>query len=157
MTAAGLRDMLFSQAGLPPEVAADIDLASPSGAAVVALDDKGATGAVLAVPARGPAEAEKLIDALGKRVMTRGPVTLVENGTKSHGWVFRAGNVVVLSDEIEALTRGAMLALEARHSRRVAGSRWEMAISTRRPRRCWGSSAMPTGSRSVFRSIRAGA
>jgi len=116
MTAAGLRDMLFSQAGLPPEVAADIDLASPSGAAVVALDDKGATGAVLAVPARGPAEAEKLIDALGKRVMTRGPVTLVENGTKSHGWVFRAGNVVVLSDEIEALTRGAMLALEARHA-----------------------------------------
>lgn len=116
MTAAGLRDMLFSEAGLPPEVAADIDLASPSGAAVVALDDKGAQGAVLAVPARGPVEAEKLIDALGKRVMTRGPVTLVANGTKSHGWVFRAGNVVVLSDEIEALTRGAMLALEARHA-----------------------------------------
>jgi hypothetical protein len=116
MTASGLRDMLISEAGLPPEVAADVDLSGPTGAVVVALDDKGATGAVLAVPARGPAEAEKLIDALGKRVMTRGPITLVANGSKSHGWVFRAGNVVVLSDEIEALTRGAMLALEARHA-----------------------------------------
>jgi len=115
MTASGLRDMLISEAGLPPEVAAELDLGSPTGAVVVALDDKGATGAVLAVPARGPAEAEKLIDALGKRVMTRGPITLVANGSKSHGWVFRAGNVVVLSDEMEALTRGAMLALEARH------------------------------------------
>jgi len=116
MTASGLRDMLISEAGLPPEVAADVDLSGPTGAVLVALDDKGATGAVLAVPARGPAEAEKLIDALGKRVMTRGPITLVANGSKSHGWVFRAGNVVVLSDEIEALTRGAMLALEARHA-----------------------------------------
>jgi hypothetical protein len=114
MTASGLRDMLISQAGLPPEVAAEVDLASPTGAVVVALDDKGATGAVLAIPTRGPAEAEKLIDALGKRVMTRGPITLVNNGSKSHGWVFRAGNVVVLSDEMEGLTRGAMLALEAR-------------------------------------------
>ncbi len=116
MTASGLRDMLLSQAGLSPDVAADLDLGSPSGAVVVALDDKGQSGAVLAVPARGPAEAEKLIDALGKRVMTRGPITLVANGSKSHGWVFRAGNVVVLSDEMEALARGAMLALEARHA-----------------------------------------
>ena len=115
-TAIGLRDMLLSEAGLSPDLAADLDLGSPTGAAVVALDDKGASGAVLAVPARGPAEAEKLIDALGQRVMTRGPITLVANGTKSHGWVFRAGNVVVLSDEMEALARGAMLALEARHA-----------------------------------------
>jgi hypothetical protein len=116
LTASGLRDMLISQAGLPPEVATEVDLASPTGAVVVALDDKGATGVVLAIPARGPAEAEKLIDALGKRVMTRGPITLVNNGTKSHGWVFRAGNVVVLSDEMEGLTRGAMLALDARRA-----------------------------------------
>jgi hypothetical protein len=116
MTATGLRDMLLSQAGLAPEVAADLDLGSPAGAAVVALDDKGASGVVLAVPARGPAEAERIIDALGRRVMTRGPITLVANGAKSHGWVLRAGSVVVLSDEMEALIRGAMLALEARHA-----------------------------------------
>jgi hypothetical protein len=116
MTASGLRDMLLSEAGLPPDVAADLDLGSPSGAVVVALDDKGGSGAVLAIAARGPAEAEKLIDALGKRMMTRGPITLVTNGGKTHGWVYRAGNVVVLSDDLEAITRGAMLALEARRA-----------------------------------------
>src|SRR5580692_10178004 len=116
MTADGLRDMLLSEAGLPPEVAANLDLAGPSGAAVVALDEKGRSGVVLAIPARGPAEAEKLIAALGKPVMTSGPLTMLANGAgKSQGWVYRAGAVVVIGDEVEAMARGTMLALEARH------------------------------------------
>jgi hypothetical protein len=114
MTASGVRDMLFTEAGLPPEVAVNLDLAAPIGAVVVALDGK-RTSLVVAVPARGPAEAEKLIDALGKRVMTRPPLTLVATSGKSQSWVYRAGNVVVLGDEIDGLARGAMLALEARH------------------------------------------
>jgi hypothetical protein len=113
---AGVRDMLLTQAGLSPDVAANLDLASPSGAAVVALGGGGQSGVVLAVAARGPAEAERVIGALGKVVAKRGAVVLVDNGTGGRGWVFRAGNVVVLSDEIEALARGAMLALEARHA-----------------------------------------
>jgi hypothetical protein len=113
---AGLRDMLLQQAGLSPEVAANLDLASPSGAAVVATGRPGESGVVMAVSARGPAEAERVIAALGKPVMKRGAVVLVDNGSGGRGWVFRAGNVVVLSDEIEALARGAMLALEARHA-----------------------------------------
>ena len=92
----GVRDMLLADAGLAPEVAANLDLGSPGGAAVVALDDKGRTGLVMAIPARGPAEAEKLIAALGKPVMTSGPLTMIANGSgKSQGWVYRAGNVVV--------------------------------------------------------------
>jgi hypothetical protein len=112
----GLRDMLLQQAGLSPEVAANLDLASPSGAAVVATGRPGESGVVMAVAARGPAEAERVIAALGKPVMKRGAVVLVDNGSGGRGWVFRAGNVVVLSDEIEALARGAMLAIEARHA-----------------------------------------
>jgi hypothetical protein len=116
MTADGLRDMLLSEAGLAPEVAANLDLASPCGAAVVALDEKGRSGVVLAIPARGPAEAEKLIAALGKPVMTSGPLTMLANGAgKSQGWVYRAGAVVVIGDEADAMARGTMLALEARH------------------------------------------
>jgi hypothetical protein len=115
MTASGVRDMLFSEAGLPAEVAVNLDLASPIGAVVVALEGK-RTSLVVAVPARGPAEAEKLIDGLGKRVMTRPPLTLVATSGKSQSWVYRAGNVVVLGDEIDGLARGAMLALEARRS-----------------------------------------
>ena len=106
MDAAGLRDMMLSQAGLPPEVAVNMDFASPSAAAFVALDDKGKSGAVMAVPARGPAEAQKIIDALGKKITTRGPATLVEGNTGGRGWLYRSGNIVVLSDEAEALARG---------------------------------------------------
>ena len=113
LTASGVRDMLFSEAGLPPEVAMNLDLSSPIGAVVVALEGK-RTSLVVAVPARGPAEAEKLIDALGKRVMVRPPLTLVATSGKSQSWVYRTGNVVVLGDEIDGLARGAMLALEAR-------------------------------------------
>lgn len=114
MDAAGLRDMLLAQAGLPAEVAANIDFAGASSAAIIALDQKGKSGAVLAVPARGAVEAQKLIDALGKKIMTRGPATLVEGNTGGRGWLYRADNVVVLSDEVEALARGALLTLEVR-------------------------------------------
>src|SRR5262245_25452175 len=116
MDAAGLRDMILSQAGLPPEVSANLDFASPSAAAFVALDGKGKSGAVLAVPARGPAEAQKIIDVLGKKIATRGQATLVEGNTGGRGWLHRAGNVVVLSDDVEALARGTMLTLEARRA-----------------------------------------
>ncbi|HEY4394858.1 MAG TPA: hypothetical protein VGP64_12385, partial [Polyangia bacterium] len=115
MTPGGVRDMLLSEMGLAPEVAANLDLGSPSGAALVALDDKGKSGIVLAIPARGPAEADKLIAALGKPVMTSGPLTMVANAAgKSQGWVYKAGSVVLLGDEAEGMARGAMLALEAR-------------------------------------------
>jgi hypothetical protein len=70
---------------------------------------------VLAVAARGPAEAQKVMAALGSPVMTRGPVTLVRSPANGSGWLTRVGNVIVLSDELEALSRGANLALEARH------------------------------------------
>jgi len=116
MDAAGLRDMILSQAGLPPEVSANIDFASPSAAAFIAIEGKGKSGSVIAVPARGPAEAQKIIDALGKKITTRGEATLVEGNTGGRGWLYRSGNVVVLSDEVEALSRGAMLTLEARRT-----------------------------------------
>jgi len=114
MDAVGLRDMLLSQAGLPPEVAVNMDFASPSAAAFVALDGKGKSGAVLAVPARGPAEAQKIIDALGKKITTRGEATLIEGNTGGRGWLYKTGNIVVLSDDVDALARGTTLTLEAR-------------------------------------------
>jgi hypothetical protein len=120
MDAKGVRDLLFSQAGLSAEIAASLDLSAPCSAVFVAIgkgdDGKARTGVVMAVAARGPAEAEKVIAALGKKIMVRGPVTLIDNGAKSQGWVYRAGNVIVLSDELEGIARGALLALEARRA-----------------------------------------
>ena len=116
MDAKGLRDMLLTQAGLPTDVAASLDFASPTGAAVVAIGDKGESGTVIAVPAKGPVEAQRVIDALGKPIMVRGAVVLVRSANSGSGWLYRSGNIVVLSDELEALARGAMLALEARRA-----------------------------------------
>lgn len=116
MDPAGLRDMLLTQAGLSPEVSANLDFNSPAGAALVSIGSKGETGVVLAFAARGPAEAEKLINGLGKPVMVRGPVTLIRSAGNGSGWFYRAGNLVVMSDELDALARGAMLALAARRS-----------------------------------------
>jgi hypothetical protein len=116
MDPVGLRDMILSQAGLPPEVSVNMDFTSPCAAAFVALDAKGKSGAVLAVPARGQPEAQKIIDALGKKITTRGDATLVEGNTGGRGWLYRSGNVVVLSDDVEALARGTMLTLEARRA-----------------------------------------
>ena len=118
MDAAGLRDMLLAQAGLSPAVTANLDFASPAGAAIVAMGPTAPAknGTVVAVPARGPAEAAKLIEALGKKVMTRGPATLIESGAQGRGWLFQAGRIVVLSDDLDALARGAMLAIEAQRA-----------------------------------------
>jgi hypothetical protein len=113
---AGLRDMLLGQAGLSPEISANLDLGAPSGAAVVSTGPNGATGAVMAVAARGSAEAARVLQLLGKVIETRGEVVLIENGMGGRGWLYRDGAVIVFSDDIEALARGARLAEEARHA-----------------------------------------
>jgi hypothetical protein len=113
---AGVRDMLLAQAGLAPEVSANLDLAAPAGAVIVSSGPSGATGAVMAVAARGPAEAGRVVGALGRVVETRGNVVLVENATGGRGWILRDGAVIVFSDDLEALSRGARLAEEARHA-----------------------------------------
>ena len=113
---AGLRDMLLGQAGLSPEVSANLDLGAPGGAAVVSMGPGGASGAVMAVAARGNAEAVRVVAALGKVIDRRGEVVLIDNGAGGRGWIYRDGAVIVFSDELEALARGARLAEQARHA-----------------------------------------
>jgi hypothetical protein len=113
---AGLRDMLLAQAGLSPEIAANLDLAAPSGAAVVQIGPQGATGAVMAVSTHGPDAAARIVTLLGKVIDHRGDAVLIDNGQGGRGWIMRDGAVIVFSDELEALVRGARLAEEARHA-----------------------------------------
>jgi hypothetical protein len=110
----GLRDMLLGQAGMPPEVSANLDLSAPTGVAVVATGGGGGNGLVLAVAARGKAEAARVVAALGRTIEKRGELALVES-TSGRGWIFVDGAVIVYSDDIQALARGARLAEEARH------------------------------------------
>ncbi len=113
---AGVRDMLLAQAGLPPEVAANLDLGAPSGAVVVSTGTVGGTSAVMAIAARGPAEAKRVVEALGRQVGKRGDAVQIDNGSGNRGWILREGAVIVFSDDVEALARGARLAQEARHA-----------------------------------------
>ena len=112
----GVRDMLLSQAGLSPAVGENLDFASPAGAALVSLGPNVEPGLVMAIAAKGAAEAQKVADALGKVVARRGPAIQIDNGTGGKGWIWISGNVLVFSDSVLALERGAMLALEARRT-----------------------------------------
>jgi hypothetical protein len=112
----GLRDMLLSQAGLSPEISANLDLSAPSGAAIVSLGAPGRSGAVVAVAARGSAEAARVLTLLGKVIEKRGDAVLIDNGMGGRGWLYRDGAIIVFSDEVDALARGARLAEAARHA-----------------------------------------
>ena len=73
----------------------------------------------MAVAARGPAEAERVIGALGKTVMKRGAVVLVDNGTGGRGLGLpRRQRGRAQRRRSRRSRAGRMLALEARHARR---------------------------------------
>ncbi|HVR64847.1 MAG TPA: hypothetical protein VMU50_23270 [Polyangia bacterium] len=114
LDATSVRDMLLSQAGLAPAVGENIDFSSPAGVAVVAMGPGIDAGVVMAIPAKGAAEAQRAVAALGKTLSRRGDVAEVSNGSGGRGWIWIAGSVLVLSDSLDALVKGANLALEAR-------------------------------------------
>jgi hypothetical protein len=110
-----VRDLLLSQSGLPPEVSSNLDFGAPAGAAVVPLGP-GATGFVVAVAARGPAEAARVVSALGRQVERRGDFAQVEGGSGQRLWLLQDGAVIAFAESIEALAHGARLAEEARRA-----------------------------------------
>jgi len=116
LDAAGVKEQLLTQAGLPPKVGENLDTASPAGAVVVATGGKDVGGLVMAIPAKGVAQARVVVAALGNVVARRGEVVQIDNGSGGRGWVWQNGATIVLSDSVDALGRGAMLALDARRS-----------------------------------------
>jgi hypothetical protein len=116
LDAAGVKETLLTQAGLPPKVGENLDTASPTGVVVVATGGKDVGGLVMAIPAKGVEPARVVIGALGSVVARRGDVVQIDNGSVGRGWVWLNGAIIVLSDSVDALGRGAMLALDARRS-----------------------------------------
>jgi len=116
LDAAGVKEALLAQAGLPSQVGENLDTASPAGIAVIATGGKEVAGLVMAIPAKGVAQARVVINALGSVVGRRGEILQIDNGAGGRGWVWQSAQVIVLSDSVDALGRGAMLALEARRS-----------------------------------------
>jgi hypothetical protein len=114
LDAISVRDMLLSQAGLSPTVGENLDFSSPAGVAVVAMGPGTDAGVVMAIPAKGAAQAKQVLAALGKTLSKRGEVSEVSNGAGGKGWIWMSGSVLVLSDSLDALVKGAALAMEAR-------------------------------------------
>ena len=75
----------------------------------------------MAIPAKGVEPARVVIGALGTVVARRGDVVQIDNGSGGRGWVWLNGAIIVLSDSVDALGRGAMLALDARKARHRRG------------------------------------
>jgi hypothetical protein len=114
LDAAGIKESLLTQAGLPPKVGENLDTASPTGVVVVATGGKDVGGLVMAIPAKGVEPARVVIGALGTVIARRGDVVQIDNGSGGRGWVWLNGSIIVLSDSVDALGRGAMLAIDAR-------------------------------------------
>jgi hypothetical protein len=113
LDAASVRDMLLSQAGLSPAIGENLDFSSPIGVAFVSMGPND-LGLVFSVAAKGAAEAQKVVSALGKEIGRRGEVVQIDNGSGGKGWIWRNGSLLVISDSFNALVKGAALATEAR-------------------------------------------
>lgn len=116
LDAAGVRDMLLAQAGLPPEMARHLDIGAPMGGASVVGSQPGAPLTAFSFVARTPADVTALLTALGRTVGRRGQAIQIENAAGDRGWFLAMGNLVVFADTDEALVRAGSLAIEARRS-----------------------------------------
>jgi hypothetical protein len=116
LDAAGVRDMLLSQAGLPPEVAKHLDLTAPlAGASVVGPPGRGPLNA-FSFAVRSAADAAPLLAGLGRTVAQRGTAVQIENAAGDRGWFLPQGAVVLFADSEDALVAAGNLAAEARRS-----------------------------------------
>ncbi len=114
LDAAGVRDMLLGQAGLPPEVARHLDLGAPIAGAVVVSDRAPSQLAAFSFAVRSPSDLAGLLGTLGRTVSRRGDAFQIENAAGDRGWFLPVGTVVVFADTDEALVRAGNLAVEAR-------------------------------------------
>jgi hypothetical protein len=114
LDAAGVRDMLLAQAGLPAEVATHLDLTAPVAGAAVAAGPGRSPLTAFSVAGRSAGEVTALLAALGRTVSRRGAAVQIENAAGDRGWFLVQGNIIVFADSEEALVRAGSLAVEAR-------------------------------------------
>jgi hypothetical protein len=114
LDAAGVRDMLLAQAGLPAEVATHLDLTAPVAGAAVAAGPGRSPLTAFSVAGRSAGDVTAMLAVLGRTVSRRGAAVQIENAGGDRGWFLVQGNIVVFADSEEALVRAGSLAVEAR-------------------------------------------
>jgi hypothetical protein len=116
LDAAGVRDMLLAQAGLPPEVAKHLDLTAPVAGAAVSAGAGRSPLAAFSFSCRTAVDVAALLNALGRTIEHRGAAVQIESTTGDRGWFLSQGSVVVFADSEDALVRAGALAIEARRT-----------------------------------------
>jgi hypothetical protein len=114
LDAKGVRDMLLAQVGLPPDVAAHLDLTAPIAGAAVGGGPGRSPLTAFTFAGRSALDVTQILEGLGRTVTRRGAAVQIENASGDRGWFLPQGNLVVFSDSDEALVRAGSLAIEAR-------------------------------------------
>jgi len=116
LDAAAVREMAFSQLGIPSELAAQLDLNAPVSGAVVGFGHGEPVRAAFSFPLKPGTDVGRFLAGVGTLVERRGPVWIIESRTNGRGWFMPAGNAVVFADSEAALVQAGNLALEARRA-----------------------------------------
>lgn len=116
LDAAAVREMAFSQLGIPSDLAAQLDLGAPVSGAVVGFGHDEPVRAAFSFPLKPGTDAGRFLAAIGTVVERRGPVWIIDSRSSGRGWFLPAGNAVVFADSEAGLVQAGTLALEARRS-----------------------------------------
>lgn len=116
LDAAAVRELAFSQLGIPSELAVQLDLSAPISGAVVGFGHDEPVRAAFSFPVKAGTDVTKFLGAVGKVVERRGPVWIIDTQSSGRGWFLPAGNAIVFADSEAGLVQAGNLALEARRT-----------------------------------------
>jgi len=111
---AAVREMAFNQLGVPPEIAAQLDLAAPISGAVVASGHGEPAKGAFTFTVKAGTDVPKFLGTLGTVTARRGAVWQIQTPRNGEAWFMPLGNVLVFADSEAGMSRAASLALEAR-------------------------------------------
>lgn len=113
LDAGGVKAMLLSQTGLPPDVALNLDLDAPLAAALVGREPGRPPATAYVFAGKDVAGASAMLAALGEVQARRGAAIQIRSPRGETAWFMQVGKQVVFSDSDDTLARAGSLALEA--------------------------------------------
>jgi hypothetical protein len=119
--AAGARDLLLAQIGMPSEIARHLDLRAPVAGAAVASRPGTPPVMAFSMTAKSAADVTAVLAAAGSVIARRGDALQIQAKTGERGWFLPIGNVLLIADGEDALTMAGSLALEGAAAARSGG------------------------------------
>jgi hypothetical protein len=121
MDAAGARELLLAQIGLPSEISRHLDLRAPVAGAAVGGRPGTPPLMAFAMTAKSAPDVAAVLSAAGSVIARRGDALQIQAKTGEKGWFLPVGNVLLIADGEDALTMAGALALEGTSAARDGG------------------------------------